>query len=160
MFGIGAFPWTAFLLAAIPYHVRRRREDGSLLVLLWIAVTIGFYSLAGTKLPNYVLPAFPFAALAVAVMWHDAFAEHPLAKRGLTVAFAGTTVALLVFAGEVAAFARIKYPADLVAVQRHLIAVAAVLALCHAVLEASQSSTLAWQVEARIDALGKEQTHD
>ena len=130
VFGIGAFPWTAFLLAAILYHVRRRREDGSLLVLLWIAVTIGFYSLAGTKLPNYVLPAFPFAALAVAVMWHDAFAEHPLAKRGLTVAFAGTTVALLVFAGEVAAFARIKYPADLVAVQRHLIAVAAVLALC------------------------------
>ena len=130
VFGIGAFPWTAFLLAAIPYHIRRRREDGSLLLLLWIGVTVGFYSLAGTKLPNYVLPAFPFAALAVGVMWHDAFEDHPPAQRLLALAFAGTAVALLVFAGEIAAFARIKYPDDLAAVQRHLIVVAVMLALC------------------------------
>ena len=129
VFGIGAFPWTAFVLAALPYHVRRRREDGSLLVLLWIGVTVVFYSLAGTKLPNYVLPAFPFTALAVAVLWHEAFAGRRPAQRALGIAFAGTTVALIVFAGEIAAFARIKYPDDLVAVQRHLIVVAASLAL-------------------------------
>lgn len=129
VFGIGAFPWTAFVLAALPYHFRRRREDGSLLVLLWIGVTVVFYSLAGTKLPNYVLPAFPFTALSVAVLWHDAFAGRRPAQRALGIAFAGTTVALIVFAGEIAAFARIKYPDDLVAVQRHLIVVAAALAL-------------------------------
>ena len=133
VFGIGAFPWTAFLLAALPYHIRRRREDGSLLVLLWIGITVVFYSLAGTKLPNYVLPAFPFAALAVAVMWHDAFAGAPAAARGVSAAFIGTTIALLAFAGEIAAFARIKYPDDLVAVQRHLILLAAALVLCLAV---------------------------
>jgi 4-amino-4-deoxy-L-arabinose transferase-like glycosyltransferase len=137
VFGIGAFPWTAFVLAALPYHIRRRRGDGSLLVLLWIGVTVVFYSLAGTKLPNYVLPAFPFTALSVAVVWHDAFAGQSPAKRVLGIAFAGTTVALIVFAGEIAAFARIKYPDDLVAVQRHLIAVAAALALCLAVAAAA-----------------------
>lgn len=129
VFGIGAFPWTAFLLVALPYHAVRRRAEGSLLVVLWIAVTVVFYSLAGTKLPNYVLPAFPFAALGVAALWADAFAQDRPAGRALAVAFSGTTVALLVFAAEIAAFGRIKYPGDLVALQRHLIIVAAVLAL-------------------------------
>lgn len=137
VFGIGAFPWTAFALAALPYHVRRRGEDGSLVVLLWMGITVLFYSLAGTKLPNYVLPAFPFAALAVAVMWHDAFAGRRAAARFVGLGFAGTTLALLAFAGEIAAFARVKYPVELVAVQRHLIIVAAGLAGCLALAAAA-----------------------
>lgn len=128
VFGFGAFPWTAFLLAALLYHLVRRRHEGSLVVLLWFAVTVVFYSLAGTKLPNYVLPAFPFAALGIGALWHDAFRGDRSAARLLTVAFAGTTAALLVFAGELAAFARIKYPADLTALQRDLVIIAAVLA--------------------------------
>jgi 4-amino-4-deoxy-L-arabinose transferase-like glycosyltransferase len=130
VFGIGAFPWTAFVVAALPYHLRHRPHDGSLVVLLWIGVTVLFYSLAGTKLPNYILPAFPFAALAVGVMWHDALAGQAAARRYVGAGFAGTALALLVFAGEIIAFARAEYPADLAALQRHLIVLAAALALC------------------------------
>ncbi len=73
---LGAFPWTAFWPAAAAYHARRAREDdGSLLVLLWCGMTVAFYSAAGTKLPNYVLPVYPFAALGVAALWEAALAE-------------------------------------------------------------------------------------
>ena len=34
--------------------------------LLWLTVWVGAFSLAATKLPNYVLPAYPAAALVVA----------------------------------------------------------------------------------------------
>ena len=39
------------------------RGAGTLLVLSWIAVWVGFFSLAGTKLPSYVVPAYPALAL-------------------------------------------------------------------------------------------------
>ena len=137
VFGIGAFPWTAFVLAALPYHGRRWKDGGSLIILLWIGITVVFYSLAGTKLPNYVLPAFPFAALGVGAMWHDVFAGRARARRLVGMGFAGTALALLVFAGEIAAFARIQYPGELAAVQRHLLTVAAVLAVCLALAAAA-----------------------
>ena len=36
------------------------------MALLWLLVWVGAFSLAATKLPNYVLPAYPAAALVVA----------------------------------------------------------------------------------------------
>jgi len=127
VFGVGAFPWTAFVLAMLPHHARRLREEGSLLVLLWTAITIVFYSMAGTKLPNYVLPVYPWAALGIAAMWHAAFDGERGAAIRIRAAFVGTAVALLIFAGEIAAFARLKYPAALAALQGHLIIAATVL---------------------------------
>src|SRR5215469_2610128 len=52
---VGAFPWTAFWPAAAACHARRLHEDGRLFVILWCGIVIVFYSLAETKLPNYVL---------------------------------------------------------------------------------------------------------
>lgn len=127
VFGVGAFPWTAFVLAMLPHHARRLREEGSLLVLLWTVVTIVFYSVAGTKLPNYVLPVYPWTALGIAAMWHAAFDGERGAAIRIRAAFIGTAVALLIFAAEIAAFARLKYPAALAALQAHLIIVAIVL---------------------------------
>lgn len=70
---LGGIPWTAFWPAAAAYHLRRRRDhDGSLFVLLWCAITFVFYSAAGTKLPNYVLPIYPIAAVGVAAFWDRA----------------------------------------------------------------------------------------
>lgn len=127
VFGLGAFPWTAFLLAMVPYHLRRWREEGSLLVLLWTGITIAFYTAAGTKLPNYVLPVYPWAALGIAAMWDGALDGERAARIAIGSAIAGTVIALVVFAGEIVAFAGVKYPADLVALQRHLMLVAAIL---------------------------------
>lgn len=129
VFGFGMFPWTAFLIAMIPYHLRRRVDDGSLLVLLWVAIPVAFYTAAGTKLPNYVLPVYPAAAVGIAAMWDTALRGDPAPRPYLAAAFATSVGALLIFAAEIAAFARIKYPTDLAALQRHLVTVGVVLAI-------------------------------
>jgi len=87
----GAFPWTAFWPTAAVHHLRRVREaDGSLFVLLWCAITVVFYSIAGTKLPNYVLPIYPLAAIGVAALWDTAIREPGMGPGGA----AGRGVAL------------------------------------------------------------------
>ena len=67
----GMFPWTALLPAAIAVGIRdcsgdeRQRADGALLCLIWIGVTFGFFSLSGSKLEPYVLPAWPALAALI-----------------------------------------------------------------------------------------------
>ena len=92
---LGAFPWTAFWPAAAAFHARRVREDGSLLVLLWCGLTFVFFSAAGTKLPNYVLPIYPFAAVGVAALWDTALrGDNPGPARGISFSL-GLLVALV-----------------------------------------------------------------
>jgi 4-amino-4-deoxy-L-arabinose transferase-like glycosyltransferase len=71
---VGFYPWSCFLPFAIVVATwRATRTDASPLerrglglALLWLLVWVGAFSLAATKLPNYVLPAYPAAALVVA----------------------------------------------------------------------------------------------
>jgi 4-amino-4-deoxy-L-arabinose transferase-like glycosyltransferase len=73
---VGFYPWSCFLPLAIvlaAWRVRRgttdRRERAILgLLLVWLAVWVGGFSAAATKLPNYVLPAYPAAAFLVAIL--------------------------------------------------------------------------------------------
>jgi len=69
-FLIGWFPWSGLLAATTifaPWRMAALREDPVRLFLLcWIGVFLVFFTLASTKLPNYVLPAFPSAALLMA----------------------------------------------------------------------------------------------
>lgn len=65
----GFFPWSIFGGLVAVDLVRRCRgaqpwQRGAKFLACWIAVFVGFFSLAGTKLPSYVLPAFPALALA------------------------------------------------------------------------------------------------
>jgi 4-amino-4-deoxy-L-arabinose transferase-like glycosyltransferase len=70
---LGAFPWTAFWPQAARYLVSKARtHDGSLLVLLWCGITLAFFTAARTKLPNYMLSFYPFAAIGVAALWDAA----------------------------------------------------------------------------------------
>ncbi|HVF86187.1 MAG TPA: hypothetical protein VM866_01295, partial [Pyrinomonadaceae bacterium] len=62
-------PWTAFLVAALA-RVRRWKWGGEsaserlqLFSLAWLIVPVAFFSLSGSKLPGYILPALPGAAL-------------------------------------------------------------------------------------------------
>lgn len=96
---IGGFPWTAFWPAAAVWHWRRRREDGSLFVLLWCGIVVAFYSLAQTKLPNYVLPVYPLAAVGVAAMWDGVF-DRPRDTRVWWLAASAGLLAGLVGALE------------------------------------------------------------
>lgn len=81
----GFFPWSCFLLpiglaAWQRIADRDRHHAGYVLACCWIAVYLGAFSLAGTKLPNYVTPCYPaLAMLAGAFVYHwvrnDEFAE-------------------------------------------------------------------------------------
>ena len=67
---LGGFPWSVFWPAAAAWHLRRARaDDASLLVLLACGGTFLFYTAAATRLPNYILPVYPFAAIGVAALW-------------------------------------------------------------------------------------------
>lgn len=66
-------PWTAFLVAALAGIPRWdfRVEDAAgklrVLALAWLLAPVAFFSLSGSKLPGYILPALPGAALLVSL---------------------------------------------------------------------------------------------
>jgi 4-amino-4-deoxy-L-arabinose transferase-like glycosyltransferase len=72
---LGALPWTAFWPTAAAYHARRLHHDGSLFVVLWCVLTVLFYTSAGTKAPNYILPVYPLAAVGIAAIWDAAITD-------------------------------------------------------------------------------------
>jgi 4-amino-4-deoxy-L-arabinose transferase-like glycosyltransferase len=58
----GLFPWSGLVLPALAdASPRSRRPD--LFVLVWLLLPLAFFSLAGSKLPGYVLPCLPPLAL-------------------------------------------------------------------------------------------------
>ncbi len=58
----GLFPWSGLLVPALAM-VRPRANRADLFVLSWLALPLLFFSLAGSKLPGYVLPCLPPLAL-------------------------------------------------------------------------------------------------
>ncbi|MFM7249063.1 MAG: ArnT family glycosyltransferase [Planctomycetaceae bacterium] len=87
---VGFYPWSCFLPFAVVVATHRatRRETpaaerrGLALGLVWLAVWVGTFSLAATKLPNYVLPAYPAAALVVAATATRLVDRGRLAMKG------------------------------------------------------------------------------
>jgi 4-amino-4-deoxy-L-arabinose transferase-like glycosyltransferase len=73
---VGLFPWSIFLPVAGWFAVRNSimsgpRRPAYLFLLCWAGVWITVFSFAGTKLPSYVLPAYPALALICAVFVDD-----------------------------------------------------------------------------------------
>jgi len=67
-------PWTAFLIPAIPTHIRdlrryasatTRQYEAALSLLLWVALVLGFFTLSSRQ-EYYNLPALPALALMAA----------------------------------------------------------------------------------------------
>ena len=65
------FPWSAFVPAALVRSTRNMARSDSFL-LLWIVVPLVFFSLAGSKLPGYILPVLPPVALLIGRAWTPA----------------------------------------------------------------------------------------
>jgi 4-amino-4-deoxy-L-arabinose transferase-like glycosyltransferase len=119
----GLAPWSVFLGPACWYawkRLRRRSGDGSgppagdarpalQYLLCWAGVYFVFFSLARTKLPNYVLPLYPAAALLTGYFldhWRRGLLVLPAwAIRTCLVCLAlmgvGATVGLLVGGGVI-----------------------------------------------------------
>jgi hypothetical protein len=75
----GFFPWSSFLYSgiksAIPWHWSQwktlsKQEQFPLFCILWISIVFIFFTIAQTKLPNYIAPLFPPMAFLVASWWH------------------------------------------------------------------------------------------
>jgi 4-amino-4-deoxy-L-arabinose transferase-like glycosyltransferase len=64
---IGFFPWSVLAIPGCLWVARQRGSHGYSwaykFLLAWIAVYVGAFSLASTKLPNYVTPTYPAIAL-------------------------------------------------------------------------------------------------
>ncbi|MEO1992609.1 MAG: glycosyltransferase family 39 protein [Pirellulales bacterium] len=77
---IGFFPWSCFLpfsVVLVAWRLWRGNKSAMPrsihgLLLVWMVVWIVGFSLAATKLPNYIMPAYPAAALLVAAVGVDA----------------------------------------------------------------------------------------
>jgi len=68
---IGLFPWSVFLGPTVANTWRAIRARGRdmpsyLFIVCWIGVFFGFWSICSTKLPHYVLPAYPALAILTA----------------------------------------------------------------------------------------------
>jgi 4-amino-4-deoxy-L-arabinose transferase-like glycosyltransferase len=63
---IGMLPFAIFLPQSLRQAWQERKLPLTLFSLIAAAVIIGFFSLSGTKLPNYTVPAYPFLAVLIA----------------------------------------------------------------------------------------------
>jgi 4-amino-4-deoxy-L-arabinose transferase-like glycosyltransferase len=65
---VGFFPWSCFALPlALDTGVQIRRRNGAsaafVFAVCWVAVYVGLFSIARTKLPSYITPCYPGLAL-------------------------------------------------------------------------------------------------
>jgi 4-amino-4-deoxy-L-arabinose transferase-like glycosyltransferase len=131
---VGFFPWSAFLPEALGAalrqaraRARRSRADAvTVFAAIWLLVGLGLFSLAQTRLPHYVLPLFPTAALLVAAAWPEVPSRLSRALLGGT----GVTLGVLLVTAWVRSdqVARLLAPAYPAAAESALPASALVIA--------------------------------
>lgn len=101
------YPWSCFLPLGIvlaAWRTWKRTLPPALgpvvgLLLVWFAVWVGGFSLAATKLPNYVLPAYPPAAMLLAWLAVDAARRAAETGRWPHARWMATGLAALAFGG-------------------------------------------------------------
>ncbi|TAM92717.1 glycosyltransferase family 39 protein [bacterium] len=104
------FPWVAFLPLALwtatGEGARNADSRAPFLryLVVWTVVTFLFYSLAKTKLPNYIASALPAMAWLVALWWERALAAAHL--RAARICAAAVPITILLLAVAIALFAR------------------------------------------------------
>mgnify|MGYP002623585642 CR=1 FL=1 len=115
----GCFPWSILLpagLAATAQRIRGRNVwlMSDLLGACWAGVTMGLFTLAKTKLPSYITPAYPALAMMIGVyvvlwiraprrvnVWTPRLAFAALAIAGIGIGIALPLAAREFLAGEI-----------------------------------------------------------
>ena len=124
---LGFAPWSHFLPYGLWRAFRNWKSDPELLSLCLILPAFLVFSIAKTKIPNYVLPLYPFLAIMVGKLWNDFFEEKEKLKRGMAISnlFFALVVTLIIigfiFVGKS------NYPAEYTIFIPSLLALAAVL---------------------------------
>lgn len=88
---VGFAPWSFYLPVAIArlqfwqrstWQQQPRSHQLGLFALFWFVGIFGFFTIAVTKLPSYVLPLMPAAAILVALLWSEQMTQPPLPDCG------------------------------------------------------------------------------
>lgn len=113
---LGFFPWIAFLPSSIAFGIRRLRAAGEeregerpamlRLAFSWIVAPLVFFSLAKTKLPNYIALEFPALALLVALYFEDAVIRVRNRSRALLISALAVPVTIAMVALAIVWFSR------------------------------------------------------
>lgn len=68
---VGFIPWISFLPYSIYYQWKKKGDIDNLFAIFWMAIVFLFFTLAGTKLPGYIMSFYPIAAISVSKMVQD-----------------------------------------------------------------------------------------
>ena len=94
-------PWSTYLLFVVLANPLRHRDSpdrgdqGALLIWLWAAAILGFFSLSQARLHQYLLPAMPALGLLIAKNLDDRLTDRASSTRGLV---ALSVLSILLFA--------------------------------------------------------------
>jgi 4-amino-4-deoxy-L-arabinose transferase-like glycosyltransferase len=98
---LGMMPWTSPALASLGgfRSLFRRPSDDAFdserFLLIWVLVVFAFFSISKSKLPGYILPAFPALSILAAIQLARSPRSHLMhSARGLTIIGAVWMVAL------------------------------------------------------------------
>ncbi len=89
---LGFAPWSIFLPVAIArlqfwkrsiWQNQPRSQQLGLFALFWFGSVFGFFTIAVTKLPSYVLPLIPAAGILVALFWSEQLVQTPRSGWGI-----------------------------------------------------------------------------
>ncbi|QIR37302.1 glycosyltransferase family 39 protein [Tolypothrix sp. PCC 7910] len=86
------FPWLLFLPGGLYLSWKKRQTAWGCLILIGTIFYLGIISLMRTKLPWYVMPIYPFLALAIGVNLTEMWQKNKLNVKALTVLFAALFV--------------------------------------------------------------------
>lgn len=122
---LGFAPWSHFLPQGLWNTFKNWKNDSELLSLCFILPAFIVFSIAKTKIPNYVLPLYPFLAIMVGRLW-DEPERH---KRGFLISniFFAVVIALI-FIGVIYV-GNVQYPAQYTSLVPPLQALAAALVI-------------------------------
>ncbi|MDQ7012031.1 MAG: glycosyltransferase family 39 protein [Mariprofundaceae bacterium] len=108
-FILGWFPWSGLLVCVLAFGAwrltRLREQPMRLFLLCWLGVFLIFFSIARTQLPNYMLPAFPAAAVLI-VLWLHRADESLHQKAWRWLAWTALAMGLILAAGGAVAIQR------------------------------------------------------
>jgi 4-amino-4-deoxy-L-arabinose transferase-like glycosyltransferase len=104
---LGFFPWIAFFPMAVVYGVRQLRAGAATdpsqarllrLGFVWMVFPLAFFSLAATKLPNYVALEFPALALVTALYFESVVRKGGTRSAVISAAVVPVSVGALAIA--------------------------------------------------------------
>lgn len=99
----GTMPWAGVLVQSLVLGARREHAGPHgpfrprLMLLVWLAFIILFFTKSSSKLPGYILPVFPAAALLIANYLDTGSRRGRMLTCGLTVLLGAVLLALVPF---------------------------------------------------------------